>query len=443
MGHRHPLLWARLRGSKRGRLSRGLVFVMVALASIHLWTQNRMYRKALAVKYSPTTFPILSTEEHAALEDPRWHWEHHAVDARAASSREELLSSRAEWKKLGQGFEGEVFTHRDSVVKVFRRTYAPFRNCVPGWSPELRWPTEISASLLLGGMSDDDEATIGANASFLPVNDYFLSREENGAPSRWHFVTPFLRLGTLEKLAKRLRQSPQHQEYTAQRLDVIFRPSLDRLLHALRHMHEDYDLCHDDIKLDNIFLGGEDTEEQAQPENMTHWMLGDLGNVREREHPYHASPLWTKQNLADCRASDVVRLLKAYVAFLRKAADEPTVVDRQLFEGAQPWSRLFWAVVDEAEAVGGAVTARTALERSAKHQAAPYVQDSEVVVARHEPLGLRSPLYRLFVGRDWIMSAAATAVLKVGASDKAARMYGLVWALGVPFADCRPEPSVQ
>src|SRR5690606_12814930 len=105
--------------------------------------------------------------------------------------------------------------------------------------------------------------------------------------------------------------------------------------------HEDHNLCHDDVKTDNIFISpSSSTANSTGPQ----WLLGDLGNARHPSHPYHSSYLWAPLNsqLPDCRANDVFRLLKSYATFLRRSVSDAHAFDRVFFEGTEAWSCLYW-----------------------------------------------------------------------------------------------------
>ncbi|KAL6863326.1 hypothetical protein ACO1O0_003575 [Amphichorda felina] len=423
-------LWGIFRGKHRNsRWLRVIVILALFVGTFHFLENYQTYRTALAIKYTPTTFSRLTLEEQATLQSPRWQWaagDQLEVGAGPGQySRQSLLDARDRWTRLGGGVEGHTFRHGDHVVKVYRREHAPFRNCHPGSAPDLRWPTEIAASLILGGIVGSDG--VREDASFLPVTDYFLSPPTEIANPEWHFVTPFLPNGNLVELSKRLRESAQ---YMAREVDILFRPSLNSLLQTLDRMHSEYDLCHDDLKPDNIFLGSR----AARANETTHWLLGDLGNVREREHPYHTSLLWTtqKSNLPDCRANDLLRLVKAYMQFLRSSVRDADAFDRQLFEAHQPWSRLFWSVLDDVMH-GGESAAMDTLDKSITKMA----PGSEPVAGiGRQPSELRNPLYGVFLGRAGILAMASKKLLAVRAAEKAARIWGLVPMLGVPYSAC-------
>lgn len=345
----------------RSRLVQRVVYVGAALAGVQLYVLHLNYYQALRDKFSPTLFIRLSDQQKEISFPRRWQVENDAQHA----TRKELLDNRQIWKKLGSGYEGDTFVFNGSVIKVFQPDRSPLRNCVPGTTS--RWPPEIPTSLLLGGLHDPNQPPpTGPNQSgFVPVLDYFLlptvpSEHQN----EWYLVTPFLESGTLQHLAERLqsREPPP----TPLELDARFRPSFNRILQALDTMQSQHELCHDDIKMDNIFItnsissedGGIDGNYSHSPQSGqdAHWLLADLGNAREPSHSYHSSLLWTHDNgqHPDCRINDLIRLVKTYVMFLR-AATAPTYASAQ-FEGefltaSSPWSQLYWYIINSARGV--------------------------------------------------------------------------------------------
>ncbi|KAF2461775.1 kinase-like domain-containing protein, partial [Lineolata rhizophorae] len=185
-------------------------------------------------------------------------------------------------KELGSGCEGTASIYTDQttgeevVVKTF---FGTGRNAVPdavgevfAWRQSM-WPAEIPALLLLSGFGGKNWTAkvheSGSHGSgYVPILDYFLvtrnERNESVAP-QWHLVMPLVQRGTLQSLAGRVRAEnpqPPHE------LDLSLRPTLRRLLRTLADLHA-RGYCHDDVKLDNVFAL-----------SRTHWLLGDLGNVR-------------------------------------------------------------------------------------------------------------------------------------------------------------------
>lgn len=244
---------------------------------------------------------------------------------------------------------------------------------MPNTESGLRWPPEVPVSLLLGGLSDQHDAAIPDRTDFLPVYDYFLLPTGDGTAGQWHLVTPFLKTGTLEHLARRLQN--QNTLQIAEEIDARYRPSFNRLLKALSGMHSEHELCHDDIKMDNIFV-----TDNVQPtgntssipsEKEAHWLLADLGNARQPNHSYHSSLLWAHDNgqNTDCRVNDVVRLLKSYLLFLQSAitpGDPGNAFNAAFLAASAPWSRLYWYTINSARGhLDGATAARQILAMSA------------------------------------------------------------------------------
>ncbi|KAJ3457621.1 hypothetical protein MRS44_014762 [Fusarium solani] len=284
--------------------------------------------------------------------------------------------------------------------------------------------------VVIGGMADDESQRDG---EFLPVTDYFMSPPEE-SEARWHFLTPFVASGSLVRLAEHLHHSGH--AYTARDLDILYRPSLERLFEALDRMHNRHGLCHDDIKPDNIFLSGK--RSLGEVDVTKDWILADLGNAREPDHPYHSSILWSRlnNNLPNCRVNDVVRLVKSYVLFLRAAVDDGGAFDKQFFEGRESWAKLFWTIVDgvNSDAVS-AVSARVlsmALD--------PSLEDHNDTLAHgRDPQGVWNPVKRLLMSRDEVISRGVDDQLRISAADSVARLKGLAFLLGVPVGECQVE----
>ncbi|KAM5356516.1 hypothetical protein ACJ41O_003162 [Fusarium nematophilum] len=386
----------------------------------------------LADKFSPTIFTHLTTQDKSVLSSTRWKWEEPSKQGMGpAYSRSHIWANRREWKRLGSGAEGDAFTYNGTVIKVYKSGRFPFRNCLPGAEPELRWPTEIGASLLLGGMVGGQ---VERDENFLPVTDYFLPPQNEGGPPRWHFVTPFLPSGDLGKLAKHLRRS--ERVYTAHDLDALFRPSMERLLDGLDRMHNRYELCHDDIKPDNIFLSSTKPLSEGT-DGMKNWILADLGNVREPTHIYHSSTRWSRaNNLPDCRVNDVLRLVKTYLLFLRGAVDDVAAFDRQFFEGNEPWARLLWSVADKIHRreFVSAVSVQT-LSKTLD----PSLEECDALPHGRYPPGLWNPFKRLFMSRQFVVAQGVSHELRVSTPDKVARIWGMTWLFGVPVGSCGCE----
>jgi serine/threonine protein kinase len=324
---------------------------------------------------------------------------------------------------------------------------------VPHTASELRWPPEVPVSLLLGGLSHQRDAAISDRTGFLPVYDYFLLPTGDSNPGQWYLITPFLKTGTLENLAERIQNQSTSQ--TAEDVDSRYRPSFNRLLKALRTMHQ-YELCHDDIKMDNIFV-----TDSAQPSGNTsspsekgaHWLLGDLGNTRHANHSYHTSLLWAYDNgqNTDCRTNDVVRLLKSYLLFLQ-AAGGPGVsgiaFNRAFLTASASWSRLYWYTINSARGhLDGATAARQILKMSAgvfapaELLATPEIHQDDGWERLSQPRLEDTPWSEsIWPGPDGITQEATLVAeqLRMGmrASERWARIYGTLGILPVPSGQC-------
>lgn len=374
-----------------------VLFCVALVGAWFLIGAHRSSKASLRAKYQPTNF---GASENSVLEAGGFHWEG-SLDDEVAFGKlgsSDVWQHREDWTPLGSGFEGDTFLYKNSVIKTFKTIQSPPRNCLPAnISPALaptqrRWPSEIPASLLLGGLATGEPQggqAVPDHVDFVPVRAIFLAPAPAAGPATWHLVSPFLRSGHLYKLAKRLSSSAAPP--SARALDARFRPSLNKLLSALDAMHNERKLCHDDIKPDNIFVASYSASPNNESEAAvdTHWLLADLGNVRHIDHAYHASQLWGARSgqLADCRANDVVRLVKSYVRFLQlgSAAAVPADADdagalaldfnRAFLQGTEPWSRLYWEVLadhdkpgpDDEAAGRGASAAAAALQTSLEH----------------------------------------------------------------------------
>lgn len=428
--------WTRMHKPRSRRWWRTLAVLLNVLIAHRLLSSVLAHRRGLREKFTATTYNHITRHDEDNLANIRWNWKLSVKNTQqAAYSREDLWMSRREWKWLASGAEGDAYTYNGTVIKVYKGTSFPPRNCVPDVYPELRWPTEISASILLGGMA---ESQMEEDAGFLPVTDYFLSPATDEDHPAWHFVTPLMPSGSLKKLAGHLRT--QKHPYTARELDFIFRPSIEKLMQTLAQMHTQFDLCHDDIKLDNIFLASPSSLDEIGEDldRARHWILADLGNVRESSHPYHSSILWTvlSNNLPDCRANDVIRLLKSYMMFLGASVDDVTAFNEQFLEGRESWSRLFWKFWDDVQS-GKSISAEAVGSFSIHNDPSSF--EMGCMASERDALGLSSPLYRLSLSREGTMAKAVTNVLDMNTSDMMARIWGLVYLFGVPVGRCDGE----
>ncbi|KAI5360490.1 putative serine/threonine-protein kinase, active [Septoria linicola] len=231
-------------------------------------------------------------------------------------------------KSLASGKEGQADLYIDKqngstvVVKTFNaiaRNHLPLTIAHNFANYTTTWPAEIEASLLLGKHDD--------HSGYVPVVDYFILQTPSGWT--WALVTPFIARGTLAALAADEHGSGIGR--TADELDAFYRPTFEAMLDQLRDLHVS-GYCHDDVKPDNIFV--------RHPE---HWLLGDLGNVRHINHPWHSTRSWMRQNQwRDCRANDLRRSYKSYLWFLRRSSTDVNQFDTDFWLGEKDWSQMYW-----------------------------------------------------------------------------------------------------
>ncbi|KXJ88696.1 hypothetical protein Micbo1qcDRAFT_166139 [Microdochium bolleyi] len=397
---------------RRPRL-RALLVACLAVTALYTLYHHCLARHDLWAKYSPTRFD--KRFDAAADAIARHNW---ALSLDTHESRP-VLDHQDQWRRLGGGFEGDVFRLNGSVIKTFNVRRSPLRNCVPGAALETRWPAEIPASVLLGGMRDD----LRDEDDFLPVKDYFLTSPTNHAKASWHLVMPHLEGGSLLHLADRLRALG----FGYRQLDAMFRPSLNRLLAALDKVHNQYSLCHDDIKPENIFVAS--FSQASTPQTDTHWLLGDLGSVRSWVNPYHASRLWQRESgqLADCRTNDAIRLVKTYVMFLRVSVADTAPFDDAFWAGGEPWSHLYWWATRGP--VPGSIAASSLREKSL--EVAPRGVD-EYHEQEHGIWSLRCLLNSACVQTATEKELQTQMVVK----ESRARRFGLTGIFGLPSTSC-------
>lgn len=382
-----------------------ILFVLLLLAVLHEQHYFSLYRRELAAKYSSTKF---DTPDSSL-------WRTQTADP---GLPHRMLAHRKEWKILGAGWEGSTFVYNGSVIKTFTPGQSPFRNCALG-HPSERWPTEIPASLEIGGIwrpeNELDSSSNQALPGFLPVQAHFMAASSPNSPSEWHLVTPLLPGGNLNNLAKRLHKHQSTRHF--RQLDSQFRPAFHQILYSLQALHE-RGFCHDDIKPANVFL-----------RNDTEWLLGDLGNVREKDHPYHSSRLWVQDNrqLSDCRSNDVFRALKSYLSFIRAASSDQDAFDAAFFEDKKPLSKLFWRSFASASSLSAARLRR---------ESDIYDPEEPAEEEDNGYFGSASSLSFSFLGRRRARVYAVEKMLETKFSERRARWAGLTWFLGVPVEKC-------
>jgi len=410
------------------RLKRTVIHRLALIAGICCALQflrlHMLARHSLEAKYTTTEFSDTAELLH------RYDF---VLDGDVAANRSALIAAKASWCPLGSGCEGSTFAWDQHVIKTFKPKRSPLRNCLPRelagnlqsidrrtCSLGTRWPTEIPASLVMG-----------TTQGFLPVSDVFFASSSPEQEAQWHLVTPLMEGGTLQTLTKTLARNQTDTVLSIRTLDARFRPRFDELLVALQLLHNQ-GLCHDDVKLDNVFVDKPSIAEDGL------WLLGDLGNVRDITHPYHASRIWTHSNmqLPDCRANDALRATKTYLQFLRHAVDGPRSTelgfDMALFKAREPWARLLWRV----HGAGNHLRTGSVLEWSTGNDQPASPASSVSVVHPRPARTWRRWLLLPFHGWQSTYERASTSALKITASDAWAKILGLTWILGVPVGRC-------
>jgi serine/threonine protein kinase len=412
------------RNTRRSKVVAAILFVA---ALLHLITICRSSRSALRAKYTPTTYDVLTADQRSRLLGDRWRWNEAETveDPVTGYSRHRLLNNHHEWQNLTTTPDEKAFMYEGVMVTIYSSKVGALRDCMPYSS--VRWSTAIAASLVLG--DTEDGLHNQKKNDVMPVVDYFLAPSADGTGQSWFLVTPVMSAGHLGHLAKQLRQS--EHKHTAQDLDSIFRPSFEHVLTSVHDMHTINGLCHDDIKPDNIFVAAE----TAGYNSSTPWLLSGMSNVREVDHPYHKSSIWTRNQLRDCRANDVLQLVKTYMKFLSDAADSNAEFNDQFLTGETAWSRLFWATWYDMQQKQP-ITASRLLARS---QSLDFVADSPSRPSSFGlwPVELRDPVYWSLMGREKTLARAVKNKLSFGASDSSARLWGLTSILGMPETSCQ------
>ncbi|KAH7122423.1 hypothetical protein B0J11DRAFT_551059 [Dendryphion nanum] len=374
-----------------------MVFIILLIFLFHQQHLYFVYRQALFEKFAPTLFPNSAFSSSATFFGD-------------IKLQQHLLANRAAWEALGTGKEGTTYKFNGSVIKTFTPGLSPFRNCMQNHSNQ-RWPTEIPVSIEFGGSGPSN----GTFSGFLPVNTYFM--EESSSNPQWYLVTPLVGGGNTVNLARRLRS--QHPYKHFREIDSAYRPAFDKLLRTLERLHS-HGYCHDDIKPANIFVN-DDTE----------WILGDLGNVREVNHQYHTSRIWhDNHQLHNCRANDVFRVLKLYLAFIRAASNDRDAFDRSFFEGQEPLSRLFWwTAADVPRITADELRIRSTVDGPTQ---LPHSY-SNVEVFQPRPPNI---FLATFWSRKRRLAYAVTQTLKTKNPDEYAKIWAFTWLFGIPVPSC-------
>ncbi|KAF8544573.1 hypothetical protein BDD12DRAFT_872815 [Trichophaea hybrida] len=249
--------------------------------------------------------------------------------------------------RLGRGFEGQadIYTSRTTdqsvVIKTFfsftREEYIPKKVAVRLLRDynitEKRWPVDISATL----RRYNAKSPMADDLTVHPIDVFYVPRPEielgprERAPLPWRMVLPLYNSGSLDFAQAALA----YLNLTTTEIDFLYRPRYKTVFEALGRMHTTMELesnatgfCHDDIKIDNLFLRNEAHE----------IMVGDMGQSRPLSHAYHKK--WY-----DCRLVDAHRAWKTYLVLLRGASDRSngtSEFDEQFMSQTTEWAAAYW-----------------------------------------------------------------------------------------------------
>lgn len=341
---------------QRRRLTR--LIVCAGLTTLFFIGVAIHYNRSWPKEWLPTNFDVLS--EGAGVSVDEWISRMLPDEPIRSFNGSGLDDQYIFSKQLSTGHEGataiyyDIRREEDVVIKTFTNKYRPLRNFLP--TPLLkvfganieRWPTEVPATLLMGGLeygsywsrSSGASGTSGSKPlhDFLPVYDYFVTRKEQERHGQWHLVTPLVHNGTLLQLATRIRTAHINSTniiISVSALHATFQATFNHVLNMLSTLHS-HGLCHDDVKPSNIFVIDDE-----------HWVLADLGAVREIQHPLHRSIHWHHlQQWPDCRQNDIRRAIKVYLSLLRDASTEADgstrAFDEQFMAGRASWASMYW-----------------------------------------------------------------------------------------------------
>ncbi|KAF1815286.1 hypothetical protein P152DRAFT_181096 [Eremomyces bilateralis CBS 781.70] len=338
-----------------GRRRRIAILVIGALVLITLFSPAVPQLRGYPLKWLPTSFESLHENlENLALPHPFRFW----------SGGEDGLDVDGRYlfqKNLAAGQEGSIGLYWDKetdetvAIKTFTSRH---RNPIPLEIQERfmtataqisHWPTEIEAGLLLSHLyrSSPPDIIDGSSPAAVPFTtprDYFVIEYPYRYPAKspvWHMVTSYLPSGSLKQFMRTARsrdRSMSISEYERLLRSTVFKD----LFSNLQWLH-DTGYCHNDIKPSNIFVEAGFSEDEDIPSRL---LLGDLGNVREIDHPYYRSTIWgpERNQWVDCIANDVRRLLKSYLFYLRETVDRDWF-DFELYAEREEWSRLYWSFI--------------------------------------------------------------------------------------------------
>ena len=252
-------------------------------------------------------------------------------------------------RQLGRGYEGQADvytcqrTRKTVIIKTFfsttRMDSAP-REVVDRLQLEHnitanKWPSDITATLRrynngLSAGSGEDLTVNAIDAFYVPSNSTDPSR-----PLLWKMVLP-LYAGALDSPTEAL----SYLNMSTSAIDFLYRPRYRTVFEGLARMHTTRDpalnnsgFCHDDIKLDNLFLRNEQHE----------IVLGDMGQTRTLDDQFHRG--WI-----DCRLVDAHRAWKSYLVLIRDASMRgrgPSEFDAQFATRTTEWAAAYWRWVEE------------------------------------------------------------------------------------------------
>ena len=227
--------------------------------------------------------------------------------------------------QLGRGYEGQAdiytsaSTQQPLVIKTFFSTTRtePIPEAIAARLKSehnitaTQWPVDIAATL----------RNYGNAPLTIHALDAFLVTPSPADTLPWKLVLPLYSSGSLDAAADAL----SFLNLSATTIDRLYRPRFRTVLLALTQMHA-AGFCHDDVKIDNIFLRDE-----------AHGMLlGDLGQTRPLDHPWHSQ--WR-----DCRLVDYHRTWRTYLVLLREGARRDGEFDELLIRREAEWAAAYWA----------------------------------------------------------------------------------------------------
>lgn len=249
--------------------------------------------------------------------------------------------------KLGRGYEGQadIYTSKSTNQTVVIKTFFPWtrEEDMPKEIAarlqrdynitEKKWPVDITATL----RRYNAKSSMADDLTVHPIDVFYVPRTEKELgpkerpPLPWRMVLPLYSSGSLDSAAAALA----YLNLTTADIDFLYRPRYKTIFEALGRMHTTVEpesnatgFCHDDIKLDNLFLRNEAHE----------IMVGDMGQTRSLSHSYHKK--WY-----DCRLVDAHRAWKTYLVLLRNSSarnNGTSEFDEELMAQTTDWADAYW-----------------------------------------------------------------------------------------------------